>query len=316
MPKLKTGHRTNANFPEELVGMALESFLAFLTFPFCTYSIEPFSRSRERWLAADARLIGNIAGFAPLYMQFKRPTAYAAVSTSRIVSDRRKLKLSVDPSTLFFDLRDKQPAHHDYQHNVLHKLSSRLRRRGLGDAVYVCPLFLDRAAYRLNIYISAMGRRFRFWDDYPFQVADLLVDSSPGRVSLDRVPLLAEHVCIRPHDKVANAKHSYSFTESGKAVCFHSPTALPEEGKPLSRWLSGLWNGVAERRTEGLINGQTALESLQDLVSQTDEDDAIVVPVEVLQTKDGFEAWNRFGAFLQQEHAIDQYALVAWRRQP
>ena len=94
------GHRTDANYPEELVGMALESFLAFLSFPFLQFTIEPFSRARERWLGADARLHSHVEGFAPLYMQFKRPTAYDNESTARIVSDRRRLGLEISPRTL------------------------------------------------------------------------------------------------------------------------------------------------------------------------------------------------------------------------
>lgn len=297
--------------------MALESFLAFLSFPFFQYSIEPFSRSRERWLGADARLHAHVESFAPLYMQFKRPTAYDAESSASVIKDRKSLKLTVHPRSLYFALRDKQPQHHSYQHNILLKLSNRLRRRGLGDATYVCPLFLDRAAYRWNTYFAALGHRLRFWDEYPYHFSDLVMNHASGRLNLDRVPILAEHICIRPHCTVADAKHSYSFSEDGKDVCFHSPAALPDNGKPLSRWISGVWNTFAESAPQQRITGDNAIERLRDLVGPAGEDtaiEAIEVPSDVLETDNGIEAWQRFGEFLQEEHEIEQYAIVAWRR--
>src|SRR5690606_15111504 len=144
-------------------------------------------------------------------------------------------------------------------------LTTRLRRRALGDAAYVCPLFLDRAAYRWHIYLSALRRRVRIWDDHPYDIGELLVNHGTGRLNLDRVPILAEHICIRPHCTVSSAKHMYSFSESGGDLCFHSPESLPEGSKPLGRWLSGLWNRFAESDGSRGIDRGTALESLRGL---------------------------------------------------
>src|SRR3546814_10714838 len=87
-------------------------------------------------------------------MQFKRPAAYPDFSTSKIVTDRRKAGLTSTPHALYFPLRQKRETHQDFQHNVLLRLRQRLLNHGLGDAVYVCPLFLDRSAYRLNMHRS------------------------------------------------------------------------------------------------------------------------------------------------------------------
>src|SRR3989338_7440049 len=120
--------RENANFTEDTVALAIESFLSVLGFPRLHFSIELFSRAKERWLGADGRLHREIKGFRPFYMQFKRPSAYPDGSISKIISQRRASSLSVAPRSLFFKLQDKQKNHHDYQHNVLFKLRRRLQR--------------------------------------------------------------------------------------------------------------------------------------------------------------------------------------------
>jgi hypothetical protein len=72
----KNSLRLDADYTEDVVGFALESFLTLLSFPRHRFSIEPFSRAKERWLGADARLFSHrITGFRPFYMQFKRPSA-------------------------------------------------------------------------------------------------------------------------------------------------------------------------------------------------------------------------------------------------
>ena len=53
---MRHGLRIDANYTEDVVGFALESFLTLLSFPRQRFSIEPFSRGKERWLGADARL--------------------------------------------------------------------------------------------------------------------------------------------------------------------------------------------------------------------------------------------------------------------
>ncbi|WDL98475.1 hypothetical protein [Alicyclobacillus sp. ALC3] len=83
--------RIEADFSEDTVGFALESFLAVLSFPMYRFSIEHFTRSKERWLGADARLYSHVKSFKPFYMQFKKPSAYPDISTSKIIKDRKNL---------------------------------------------------------------------------------------------------------------------------------------------------------------------------------------------------------------------------------
>ncbi|GAB3750282.1 hypothetical protein [Lysobacter olei] len=130
------------NYIEDAVSIAIGSQLALLSFPFFKYSVVPISRARERWLGADAKLLGG-KRFLPFYMQFKRPFAHTVPSRAKIIKDRNKLspKLSTAPRTLYFSLQDKLKHHKDFQHNVLFRLRQKLLARGRGDAAYVCPLF-------------------------------------------------------------------------------------------------------------------------------------------------------------------------------
>ena len=224
----KNSLRLDADFTEDTVGFALESFLALLSFPRLAFSIEPFSRTRERWLGADARLSGHIASFKPFYMQFKRPSAYPDTSKAKIVVDRKSLSLQVAPHSLYFGLREKQPTHWDYQHNILFRLRERLVKNNLGDAAYVCPLFQDRSAYRFHVHLAGLRGWLRFRRDSPWKLRDMLINGATGSVNFNAIPVLRAHISIPPHIRVVSAKHSYSFTESGTDLCFHSPTALPE----------------------------------------------------------------------------------------
>lgn len=300
--------RLDPDFTEDVVSIALATYLAVLTFPNLRFSIEPFSRGRERWLGADARLSDRIAGIQPFYMQFKRPHGYVDSSKARIVRDRRKLTppLSVSPRTLFFPLREKQPHHTDYQHNILFRLNRRLKKLGLGEAAYVCPLFLSRQAYMHGAHMAALRRVAHIWPPYEFH--DLLVTANGVAHTFQHVPLLAEHVVIPPHAKVGSAKHLYSFLEDGKEVCFHSPLSLPKGSEQLGSWLSRQVKVFSSRDT--LVTRETAVERLNSLLA-VDDRDAIGLEFEPSQSPRGpFEYWLEWGRYLQDEYSIEQYAFV------
>lgn len=224
----RNSYRLDSDYTEELVGFAIEAFLTLVSFPFSQFSIEPLSKAKERLLGADVRLRGRVKNFRPFYMQFKRPSAYPDYSTSKIITGRKNRNLAISPTSLYFPLREKAANHTDYQQNVLFRLRNHLKNRNLGDAAYVCPLFLSRSSYRLHLHWAGLSRWPRFWRHHPWELEDVLLDNGKGTIRFDRVPVLAEHVTIPPHDKVTSAKHNYSFTESGKDVCFHSPQSLPD----------------------------------------------------------------------------------------
>lgn len=300
------------NYTEDTVGFALESFLSLLSFPRRRFSIEPFSRGNERWLGADARLEGRVKSFKPFYMQFKRPFAYPAHSKAKVIKDRLDLKLDATPHALFFDLHPKKPHHADFQHNVLFRLRRRLLKLGIGDAAYVCPLFLDRSAYRSNLHLAGLRMWPRFWRMRPWEMEDLLLHTGPGGVAVNfsAVPVLREHITIPPHAQVTDASHRYSFTESGDQVCFHSPTSLPGSQSSLTDFLGRVVGNVD--RQDGFIYADRASEVLNSLFSFSREDEH---PLEIdfqAGDGDGISRWQEFGRALRTDFGIEQYAFVNW----
>jgi len=307
----RKGHRIDANYTEEVVGFALESFLTQISFPRQRFSIEPFSKAEERRFGADARLDGNIRGFRPFYMQFKRPAAYPDYSRSKIITDRVRLDLETQQRILYFPLREKKASHPDYQHNVLYKLRQHLLTNKTGDAAYVCPLFVDRSAYRLNLHLSGLRRWPFFWREIPWELEDILLHDRNGPIHFDRIPVLAEHITVPPHDLVTSAKHRYSFTENGTDLCFHSPKALPDGSSNLAKFLSRVSDAFLRRGQK--ITHDRASSVLADLIQAVYGDqkfDETSIHVDKL---DPIGQWLVWGDHLRTEYAIEQYAFVSWR---
>jgi hypothetical protein len=305
-------NRLDADYTEDLVGFALESFLTMLSFPVRRFSIEPFSRRKERWLGADARLHGTMRGFRPFYMQFKRPAAYPDFSESKIIINRKQLKLEVAPLSLFFPLRKKTANQRDFQHNVLLRLRQHLLNRKIGDAAYVCPLFLDRSAYRINMHWAGISRWLRFWERNPWYLEEALLNDQGRKIRFDRIPVLAEHITIPPHDKVSSAAHSYSFTDSGTDLCFHSPLSLQEHSTSLVEFLKRISDGFLERgekfRPE---NAMIELRQLVDFVTNSD-DRQVSISYDAIDIGDPIGSWFAWGDYLRKEFGIEQFAFVSW----
>lgn len=306
------GLRLDADFTEDAVGLAIESLLTFLSFPRSRFTIEPFSRSKERWLGADARLDGRrISGFRPFYMQFKRPSAYPDFSNARVISDRKRLSLSVSPRSLFFPLRNKQPNHRFYQHNILFRLRQRLRKYNLGDAAYICPLFLERSAYRSHIHLAGLFLWPRFWRHAPWDFENVLVNHEEGSINFERIPILMEHISIPPHELVLNAKHSYSFNEYGSDLCFHSPTALPEGANTLAKFLKIIAQDFLGER--GKLTPNTAFQQISNLLGiEDDGDESMQSITPELNPDDPIGTWLFFGDALHRSFGIEQYAFISW----
>ncbi|WP_177191653.1 hypothetical protein [Nitrosospira sp. Nsp14] len=307
----KNSFRLDADFTEDTVGFAIESFLSVLSFPRLRFSIKPFSRRQERWLGADARLDGYLKSFKPFYMQFKRPSAYPDISTAKVIADREKLRLPVSPHTLYFELRKKREQHYDYQHNVLYRLRKRLLSAGVGDAAYVCPLFLERSAYRFHVHMSGLMLWPIFWRSSPWELEEILISSTSGEIKFDQVPVLREHISIPPHSIVSDAKHSYSFTEGGSDLCFHSPLALPDVGTSLTSFLAKVAGTVQD--DHGFISINDAGRRLRELFAAEDNaENGFLLPESMRANDNGLEAWLYWGDYLRQEFGIEQFALVRW----
>ena len=303
--------RIDSDFTEEIVGFALESFLSLITFPQLRFSIEPFSRSKERWLGADARLIGeNIRGFRPFYMQFKRPSAYPVTSRSRIVVGRKDLHLSTVPRSLFFQLRAKRRTHKNFQHNILFRLQRRLQRLQIS-AAYVCPLFLKRDAYRFQMHLAGLSRMARFWRNDPWDLEAILVHDGNSEIEFERIQVLAEHVSIPAHIEVQTSNHAYSFNESGVDICFHSPTELPGVNRSLGLFLKEASRGFL--KGEGQITKDTASDHLDSLLEAIGVDEGILFDTLSPVSDDPIGKWFIWGDILRREFEIEQYAFVIWK---
>ena len=313
MATKKTGSLLlSPNYTEDTVGFALESFLSLLSFPRRKFSIEPFSRGNERWLGADARLEGRVKSFKPFYMQFKRPFAYPDHSKAKIVKDRLALKLDASPHALFFDLHPKKAHHADFQHNVLFRLRRRLVKFGIGDAAYVCPLFLDRSAYRSNLHLAGLKMWPLFWRAHPWEMKELQIQTGligGGAINFSAIPVLREHITIPPHAVVTDASHSYSFTELGEQVCFHSPLSLPESQSSLSAFLERVVGNIGPEGRSISADGASA--ALNALLSPQMDEQPLGVSFQV-GDGDGISRWREFGRVLRTDFGIEQYALVNW----
>lgn len=293
------------NYIEDAVSIAIGSHLALLSFPFFDFSIVPISRGRERWLGADARLLGG-KRFLPFYMQFKRPFAHTAPSRSKIIKDRNELKpkLTTAPRTLYFSLQNKQKHHKDFQHNVLYRLRQKLLARGCGDAAYVCPLFLDRQTYFHQAYVSGLKRWFWNWPSSPYDLEEVVITSPIGTDLFEDVPLLAEHISIPPHAAVSSAAHKYSFTEKGDEVCFHSPKSLADGSFVYSDWLMKVIS-QAEAESRSLYFAESA-GFLRELIAEAlGEDQA-----DFEEPDDPVHAWFVWGDYLYKRYAIEQYGII------
>jgi len=264
----RRSNKIEPNYSEEVVGFALESYLSVFSFPFNRFILEPFTRSEENWLGADAKLKSQVKGFKPLYMQFKRPFAYPDFSQSKIITDRKKntpKELETSPHILFFKLQNKNKGQREYQHNVFYRWRNRLIKYGNIDAVYVCPLFLNSSNYRAQFHLTALRNWLRIWRSTPFSLRRASIFQSNNRFDFNSLPLISEHITIPPHKLVSDANHYYSFTEKGNEIFFHSPSLLENESHNLAEWLNnqyvGVYNGENLIQTE---NSQNVLRELLD----------------------------------------------------
>jgi hypothetical protein len=301
-----SGNRIDADFVEDEVALAIQSFLTVASFPFQRFTIELFSGRSERRLGADARLTSRIAGFLPFYMQFKRPSAYPDFSNAKIVKHRKSLNLESQPRALYFSLRERMPHHDDFQHNILYRLRQGLITQGQGDAAYVCPLFLDRIPYMSEMHRMGVYRRMSFWRDSPWDWEDLLVNDNGQAIEFSRIPILREHVSIPPHALVTDAKHSYSFSENGTDLCFHSPKEVPELATSLAEFLTNL--SLRFLSGDGKVSQSNAGDVLAKLAR-----DATPAFVEQISGDDAIGDWLAWGHFLRTEYRIEQFAFIRWK---
>mgnify|MGYP001640496871 FL=1 len=185
-------------------------------------------------------------------------------------------------------------------------------QRGIGDAAYVCPLFLERSAYRFHVHMAGLRMWRCFWRVAPWEMEDILIHRPSGSLNFKAIPVIQEHISLPPHDKVTSAKHSYSFTEHGTDLCFHSPLSLPEEGRSLADFLTSI---IGNPQSDGdFISPERAQSALREIFFDRDgEDRGGLLPGDFPEnSEDGIASWLHWGDFLKTEYQIEQFALVRW----
>ena len=291
------GNQLIPDFVEDTVSTALQFYLTMISWPLGRFTVVPFSKSDERIVGSDARIMDlRKRTFLPFYMQFKRPFGYLDKSSSKIIKTRKKLKLNTSPCSLYFDLRRKTKKQTDFQHNILFDLNASSPFSGGDKGFYVCPLFLDKLTYFLNMRMSGLGR---FWRN-PFFFEDSEVFTNNGIIRFEQVPTLPSHVTIVPHAKVTSANHKYSFDENGNQVCFHSPLVVEGENLNLAQRLNNIQGDF--KNDDNNVTPDNAIELLQ-MISEPFEGFEIDVEYPVV-------SWLDFGRFLKTNYDIEQFAFV------
>lgn len=293
------------DFTEDLVSCMVQMLLTIVRFPRAPFALVPLSKKQERYLGADVK----IESITPLYLQFKRPFAYRDTSTAKFLKERKKLGLSNSPRVLYFELRNKQKGQTRYQHNILYKLRERLTRRGLGEALYVAPLFLSRTAYASSIHLSAiLSWRPWYWFDIDhFSRSDINIFGPSGSIRFQNIPILKEHITIPPHTLVSNHKHRYSYLERGNEACFHSPEAI-ENNNNLGEVIYNLLRFQNGEPTMEMIDYEGSLDFLHELKESISIESAITEN----QVNGIFDQWANFGEILKQKYEIEQFMFVRY----
>jgi hypothetical protein len=298
------------DFTEEIVGFMIQSMLTITRFPRAPFALVPLSKKDEVIYGADA----FIDSINPIYIQFKRTFAYPDFSKSQIIKDRKRLRANCSPRTLFFELRDKQPKHTDYQHNILFDLKSKLDSSGQGTAFYTAPLFLNRTAYLMAVHMSSLlSWRPRHWFmDEPFYRQTQNIITSTGSIRFQNIPILKEHIVIPPHTKVTTHKHKYSYLENGKEVCFHAPTRLDNEVS-LGQAIYNHLKFIDGQPTTEMIGLSESISLLTNLQNGLFEDNQASITDNI--SENIIERWLDFGEKLRTEYEIYQFMLLKFKNE-
>ena len=149
-----------------------------------------------------------------------------------------------------------------------------------------------------------------FWPDAPWDSEVVRVCRENGAIDFEGVPILAEHISISPHDLVQDHRHRYSFEDSGNDLCFHSPTALPEEAITLGMYLNSIEQAFLG--DEGKVLPDTAFESLRYLTGADGAEETPFVERSALDPEDPIGSWLLWGDSLWREYNIEQFAIINW----
>lgn len=287
-----------ANYTEELVMALVTTQLTIMSFPLFNVQIVPFSSNFENLFGADAKIPGS-AKIAPFYMQFKRPNR--STPNGQISQDRTAFGLSSPTDSLNFGLRKKDGVPiHKLQHNVLYRTRARLHKHGIGDAAYVCSLFLSAGDYVKSAHHYGLWH----WPFYRLKgpyVRKSVIIHGAALIGFPDIPWLDGHVSVPPHDKVTSARHSYSFDHTGGDICFHSPIVIDHPRQTLRDWIAGMAESTRSEIAPDLDRSHELLNTLREAAELPEEPDGV---------RAALPRWLAFGDALESEYGISQFAFV------
>lgn len=293
-----------ADYTEDLVTAMISTYIMCSFDGSSPIFINPISRQEENrpGRGYDARIYGT--RFRPLYLQFKKPSAYQEASTSQIIKDRKRLGLEVSPNSLFFKLHPRKKGATDSQHNILYKLSKKLELNSEGNAAYVCPLFLSSAEYQLRIQISSLINRRNFL--HPIYYGHLRIRDISDITEIIDTPMLNGHITIAPHRSVTHENHKYCFSEKGNDISFHSKPERLEKSRLLSTLLIDNYKALNENY---LIFGESD-KYLHTLFAEVYGDEQWQ-EFNLMDSREmDFAKWIQFGNKLQLDYGITQVLLT------
>lgn len=297
-PEENTVANGAANYTEELVMAMVTTQLTIMSFPIFNVQIIPFSSNFENLFGADAKIPGSTK-IAPFYMQFKRPNR--STPTGQISKDRTAFGLSSPTNSLNFGLRKKKGVPvHKLQHNVLYRTRERLHKHGVGDAAYVCSLFLSSGDYVKSAHHHGLWHWPYYWLKGPY-VRKYVMIHGADLIDFPDIPWLDGHVSVPPHAKVTSASHSYSFDHAGGDVCFHSPLVIDQPRRTLRDWIAGMAESARLDRAPTLDRSNELLAAMREGAELPDELDA---------SRASMPGWMAFGDALEAEYGISQFAFL------
>lgn len=289
---------TEDTYPESLVPILLQSYLALAGFPRFNYTIMPITQQDEAVKGYDGSIDLQIFTF---YVQFKKPF----LATKTVVSQRSNHHLPVGPEVLSFKLHQSGKGKNkgNWQHDALCKLSEREK------VAYVCPLYLRKIDYEAALRVGFWQSISSWLRGTPPFVRDpirIFLHPDAPSIQIEDIPTFRGHISIPlTHNHVFDHKtHQYSFTSHGQEACFHSPNGTPVRSMILSAWLRELYENSRNKGFDPKTRkSRQRLSGLCKIFGLTKNDLD-------LKTKPSLNDWRSFGTLLESRFNIRQYAFI------
>jgi hypothetical protein len=264
-----TSYEIDSDLSERQIEADVASYLGHVSRFFGEFRLLDVDEQEPMW--ADKSLTWEGVAY---FFQFKKPVGLkpatgpiAAEKDERQRQGIRRFRSENDldqvPYSVCFELR-RSPSNAPLQHNVLFNYE----RPPTSRAVYVCPLVLDDAMYRLLLQqdIGSLSAPFVEWRSQYGR--DALSLARAAELS----PFLRGHASIVPHDHVETWEHHYSFSRQATDIAFHDTQVLEGSARRLSDFVAEEIRRRAGNK-EPLSSPLTLARCLSECAEETIRDD-------------------------------------------